>query len=100
MDFAGAYSPENLRFLMQGLYVTLKVAFVSIIFSFLIGALAGTLRFARIPVLSQVLAVLVELIRNLPLLLIIFFTRFLFAGGGAEGVSESGIRGHCGADRV
>ncbi|WP_426449387.1 amino acid ABC transporter permease [Paenibacillus sp. S-38] len=76
MDFTGAYAPENMRFLMQGLYVTLKVAFFSTIFAFLIGSLVGTLRFARIPLVAQVLAVLVEIIRNLPLLLIIFFTRF------------------------
>lgn len=76
MDFAGAYVPENLKFLMQGLYVTLKVAFFSVIFSFILGALVGTLRYARVPVLSQALAVAVETIRNLPLLLIIFFTRF------------------------
>ncbi|MCZ8523202.1 MULTISPECIES: amino acid ABC transporter permease [Paenibacillus] len=76
MDFAGAYTPENIRFLMQGLYVTLKVAFFATMFSFLIGTLVGVLQFSRMPVVSQVLAVLVEVVRNLPLLLIIFFTRF------------------------
>jgi len=76
MDFTGAYSADNIGFLMKGLMITLKVACVSIVLSFVIGALAGTLRYARIPVVSQVMAVLVEIIRNLPLLLIIFFTRF------------------------
>lgn len=61
---------------MQGLAVTLKVAFISIIFSFIFGAFVGILRFARIPVLAGVLVIVVEIIRNLPLLLIIFFTRF------------------------
>lgn len=36
----------------------------------------GHLRYAKVPVLSQLIAVLVETIRNLPLLLIIFFTFF------------------------
>lgn len=76
MDFIGAYSPDNLTFLLKGLMVTLKVAFVAIVLSFVFGALVGTLRYAKIPVVSQALAVLVEMIRNLPLILIIFFTRF------------------------
>lgn len=76
MDFTGALSPDNLTFLLEGFWVTIKVAFVSIILSFLIGGIVGTLRYASIPVLSQVLAVVVETIRNLPLLLIIFFTYF------------------------
>jgi aspartate/glutamate/glutamine transport system permease protein len=74
MDFTGAFSPDNLTFLMEGFYVTLKVALISIILSFIIGGAIGTLRFAKIPVLSKVLAVFVESIRNLPLLLIILFT--------------------------
>jgi aspartate/glutamate/glutamine transport system permease protein len=76
MDFIGAYSPDHLSFLLQGFWVTLKVAFFSIILSFLIGGIVGTLRYASIPVVSQALAVVVETIRNLPLLLIIFFTYF------------------------
>lgn len=76
MNFIEAYSPANIQFLFEGLYVTLKVAFAAIIFSFIIGCLAGTLRYSRIPVLSQALGAAVETIRNLPLLLIIFFTRF------------------------
>ena len=76
MDFLGAFTPDNLTFLMEGFYVTLKVALISIIFSFIIGGAIGTLRFAKIPVLSKVLAVVVETIRNLPLLLIILFTYF------------------------
>lgn len=76
MDFIGAYSPDHLIFLLKGFWVTIKIAAVSIFFSFIIGGLIGTVRYAKVPVLSQVLAVLVELIRNLPLLLIIFFVYF------------------------
>ncbi|CAH0344020.1 MULTISPECIES: amino acid ABC transporter permease [unclassified Bacillus (in: firmicutes)] len=76
MDFIGAYSPDHLTFLLEGFWVTLKVAFISIILSFIIGGAIGTLRYANIPVVSQILAVVVETIRNLPLLLIIFFTYF------------------------
>ena len=76
MDFINAYSPDNLIFLLEGFWVTLKVAFISIILSFIIAALVGTIRFVKIPVISQILAVIVETIRNLPLLLIIFFAYF------------------------
>ncbi|TFE25576.1 amino acid ABC transporter permease [Cohnella luojiensis] len=76
MDFKGAYTTANLKFLLEGFYVTLEVAFIAIAISFVIGCVTGTLRYAKVPVLSQALAFEVELIRNLPLLLIIFFTRF------------------------
>ncbi|MCY9184675.1 amino acid ABC transporter permease [Bacillus halotolerans] len=76
MDFIGAYSSEHLAFLWDGFLVTLYVAFISIFLSFFFGLIAGTLRYAKIPILSQLIAVLVETIRNLPLLLIIFFTFF------------------------
>lgn len=76
MDFIGAYSADNLTFLVDGFWLTLKMAFIAIILSFILGGVVGTLRFAQIPVLSQVLAVIAEVIRNLPLLLIIFFIFF------------------------
>lgn len=76
MDFAGAYTPDNLKFLLDGFLVTLEVAFISIILSFLIGGILGIIRYAKIPVLSNIVAVLVEIIRNLPLILIIFFVYF------------------------
>ncbi|AIQ62402.1 glutamine ABC transporter permease [Paenibacillus stellifer] len=76
MDFAGAYSPDNLKFLLDGLYVTLIVAFSAIVLSFLLGCVLGVIRYAKLPVLSPISFVFVELIRNLPLLLLIFFMRF------------------------
>jgi aspartate/glutamate/glutamine transport system permease protein len=76
MDFIGAYSPAHLKFLLEGFYVTLEVAFISIVLSFAVGIIIGVLRYARVPGIAQILAVLVETIRNLPLLLIIFFTYF------------------------
>ncbi|MFA1710778.1 amino acid ABC transporter permease [Peribacillus frigoritolerans] len=76
MDFTGAYTPDNLKFLLEGFWVTLQVAFISIILSFIIGGLVGIIRYAKVPVLSQILALIVETVRNLPLLLIIFFTYF------------------------
>ncbi|MDN4492000.1 amino acid ABC transporter permease [Ureibacillus aquaedulcis] len=76
MDFIGAYSPDNLMFLVEGFWITLKVAAISIVLSFLIGGILGILRYADIPVLSKIVAAIIEIIRNLPLLLIIFFVYF------------------------
>lgn len=76
MDFQGAYSADNIKFLFEGFLITLEVAIISIVLSFIIGIATGVLRYAKIPLLSQVIAVSVETIRNLPLLLIIFFTYF------------------------
>ncbi|ALS25421.1 MULTISPECIES: amino acid ABC transporter permease [Paenibacillus] len=76
MDFIGALSPVNIQFMLQGFLLTIEVAILSIAISFVISILVGTVRYAKVPVLGKVFAVLVETIRNLPLLLIIFFTYF------------------------
>ncbi|MBD0379428.1 amino acid ABC transporter permease [Paenibacillus sedimenti] len=76
MDFIQAFSLDNVRFILEGFYMTLKVAFISIVLSFVVGCIVGTIRYTKMPVISPILGILVELIRNLPLLLIIFFTRF------------------------
>jgi putative glutamine transport system permease protein len=73
MDFIGAYSLPNVKFLLEGFLVTIEVAVLSIVFSFVLGTVLGTLRYAKIPVLSRIVAAIVDIIRNLPLLLIIFF---------------------------
>ncbi|HWI49261.1 MAG TPA: amino acid ABC transporter permease, partial [Rummeliibacillus sp.] len=63
MDFAGAYSPDHLKFLLDGFLVTLKIAVVSIIASFIIAAFVGVIRYTKLPVVSQILAIIVEVIR-------------------------------------
>jgi len=62
--------------MLEGLLITLELSLYSILLSFFFGILIGVLRYAKIPVISQALYVWVEVIRNLPLLLIIFFTFF------------------------
>lgn len=84
MDFLGAYSAGNLTYLMKGFLVTLEVAFISIILSFIIGSVLGILRYAKILILSRIVAFIVEALRNLPLILIIFITYF--------GLPEIGIK--------
>lgn len=75
-NFIQAYSWINIRFLLEGLWVTVEVSVVSIIASFIIGSVLGVLRYVKIKYLSAVVGFVVDIIRNLPLILIIFFTYF------------------------
>ncbi|AIG65019.1 amino acid ABC transporter permease [Weissella tructae] len=75
-DFLQAFSWLNLRFLLMGLWVTIQVSVVSIVFSFIIGSLLGIIRYLNIRVVSPIVGFIIDIIRNLPLLLIIFFTYF------------------------
>lgn len=94
MDLANAFSGHNMLFILEGFLVTLRVAFIAIVLSFIIGCLVGTIRYTRMPVVAPILAVIVELVRNLPLLLIIFFTRFALPDIGIKlGVENSAIVG-------
>jgi putative glutamine transport system permease protein len=56
--------------------VTLEIALYSIVLSFVLGCILASVRHSKLPGLSQVVGLWVETIRNLPLLLIIFFTHF------------------------
>lgn len=76
MNFAEAFSWINIQFLLEGLLTTVQVAFYSIIFSIILGFVLGIVRYFEIPVVSKVVGWVVDIIRNLPLLLIIFFTYF------------------------
>lgn len=43
--FINAYSPTNLRFLLEGLLVTVEVSIISIVLSYIIGLILGTIRY-------------------------------------------------------
>lgn len=76
MDFAGAFSWVNIRFLLSGFWITIQVAVISIVLSVLIGFTLGIIRYYDIPVISKIVGLIIDTVRNLPLLLIIFFTYF------------------------
>jgi polar amino acid transport system permease protein len=68
----GSYLSANWRELLEGLRRTLEVSAIAIVGSFLIGTLLGAARAHRVPVVSQLAAVYVEVIRNTPILVQIF----------------------------
>ncbi|AJY76725.1 amino acid ABC transporter permease [Paenibacillus beijingensis] len=92
MNFSDAFSPSNLKFLAEGFLVTLEVAFIAIILSFIVGCVVGTLRYTKLKVVSPILGVCVQIIRNLPLLLVLFFTFFALPEIGIKmGVFTSAV---------
>jgi polar amino acid transport system permease protein len=63
---------ENRQELWEGFLNTLKVSGLAIVGSYVIGIVLGAARAHRIPVVSQLTAVYVEVIRNTPILVQIF----------------------------
>lgn len=75
-NFIAAYSPDNLRYLFGGLGITILVSVISIIGSFIIGSILGVIRYVKIKYVSAIVGFIIDVIRNLPLILILFFTYF------------------------
>ncbi len=75
-NWIDAYSWINIRFLLQGLWITILISVISVILSFIIGSVLGIIRYSKIPYVSKIVGVIIDIIRNLPLLLIIFFVYF------------------------
>jgi His/Glu/Gln/Arg/opine family amino acid ABC transporter permease subunit len=61
---------------IEGLKNTLKVSAIAIAGSFAVGVVLGAARAHKVPVISQLAAVYVEVIRNTPLLVQVFFIFF------------------------
>lgn len=61
----------------RGLLLTLQIAFFTVILSFIFGTFIGIARFSKIPVLSTVATIYIEVIRNIPLLLLLLVCYFL-----------------------
>jgi His/Glu/Gln/Arg/opine family amino acid ABC transporter permease subunit len=72
--------------LLRGLGMTLVVTAISIFLSVAIGLVGGVLRTQRVPVLGQLAGAYVELVRNTPILVQLFF---LFYGLPAVGMRMS-----------
>jgi His/Glu/Gln/Arg/opine family amino acid ABC transporter permease subunit len=71
-----SFLSENWEPLLRGLGRTLLVSVIAIAGAFAIGAVLGAARAHRIPVVSQLSAIYVEVMRNTPILVQIFFLYF------------------------
>ncbi len=84
VSFDWSYLSDNWEELLWALKRTLQVSAIAIAGAFVIGLTLGAARAARVPVVSQLAAVYVEIIRNTPILVQIFFLYF--------GLPQIGIR--------
>jgi polar amino acid transport system permease protein len=76
-DALAVYQEWKVGILMQGLWMTLKVSFVAILFGILIGLFGGLARISDNPALRWSTIVYIELIRGSPLLVQIFIWYFV-----------------------
>lgn len=67
---------DNLPFLMQGLFITLKVVFISILLSMSLGTVLGVIRFSKIPLVTNIVGLFIDVTRSIPLILYIIFIHF------------------------
>jgi polar amino acid transport system permease protein len=76
VSFDWSYLGDNWHPLLRALVRTLQISAIAIAGAFAIGLTLGAARAARVPVVSQLAAVYVEVIRNTPILVQIFFYYF------------------------
>ncbi|MFF7710121.1 ABC transporter permease subunit [Pseudomonas sp. NPDC007930] len=86
MDFDVHYLLAQWPALLAGVLMTLRVSLLGIACSVLIGILGGAARVAKVPLLAQAVVLYVELIRNTPILVQLFF---IFYGLPAVGLELS-----------
>ena len=61
---------------VKAMFLTLKIGWLGIVFAILIGILCAIIRYYKVPVLYQITGVYIELFRNTPLLVQLFFLYF------------------------
>jgi len=59
------------RALSEGLLLTLTISGATVVLSFIFGTIVGVARFSKVPIISQIATVYIEVIRNIPLVLVI-----------------------------
>lgn len=72
------FTPFDLWLLAQGLGVTVGLFLVTTLTGLFLGALWGVIRFYRVPVLTQLITFLAEILKNSPVLVQLFLVFFGF----------------------
>lgn len=70
------FMKEQLPLYVEAAKLTLHIAAIGIVLAILVGFLCSMIRYLKIPVLSQISAFYIELSRNTPLLIQLFFLYF------------------------
>lgn len=76
LGILSAFTPQNVLYLLGGLGITVGVSVISVILSLIFGSVVGIIQFERLPFFSTFVGTINNIVRNLPLLLIIFFVYF------------------------
>lgn len=72
------FTPTNISFILQGLWLTLYISFIAIILSTLIGTVLAVMRNGKNPLLRWGASIYIEFVRNVPNLLWIFIIFLVF----------------------
>ena len=84
-EFISKYAP---LYVEAGI-LTIKIAFVGILLAFFIGLLCSFIRLMKLPILKQIVDIYIELSRNTPLIIQLFFLYFGLPKAGIVLSSES-----------
>jgi His/Glu/Gln/Arg/opine family amino acid ABC transporter permease subunit len=76
MGFDMSYVIKTFPILLTGLKLTLLLSATSIILSLIIGISGAVIRTLKLPILTQIITIFVEIFRNTPLLVHVFFLYF------------------------
>ncbi|MCR6513872.1 amino acid ABC transporter permease [Clostridium sp. LY3-2] len=79
---------KNISVFLDAMKITLEIAFLGIVLSLIIGIITSNLIYFKVPVLSKISKIYIELSRNTPLLIQLFF---LYYGLTKFGISFSGF---------
>lgn len=69
---------QSLPNFMAGFKLTLWLSFVGIIGAIIVGIISSLIQYFKVPVISRIVTVYVELARNTPLLIQLFFLYYAF----------------------
>lgn len=72
VDWSWQAVGEVLPLLLRGLVVTLEITLLAAVLSYVLGLVFAVIRMSRIPVLSQLMFLVIELVRSTPLLVQVF----------------------------
>ena len=86
MDFE--FIKEVIPLYQEATLLTLRIGFIGILLSFVVGILCALVRYWKVPVLRVIVRVYTEFSRNTPLLIQLFFLYFALPRMGIKFSSE------------
>lgn len=87
MDYA--FIQKVIPMYLKATTLTLRIAAIGIILSFFVGLLCTIIRYQKIPILQKIVSIYIELSRNTPLLIQLFFLYFALPRLGVKLSSEA-----------